>query len=113
MTFDGWVELIDKGAVVALAVFAILMLQREYKRQLDDRAKVIQDGAEERRQLIQVIERNTQAWAEATNTMTSVAAGIAVLTECIGKTEEDVHQIRVLLARRPCIGPFVADDPEE
>jgi hypothetical protein len=109
VSLEFWLEVIDKGAVVALAVFAILTLQREYKRQLDDKDKALAEGTAERGQLIGVIERNTEAWAQATHTMTSVAAGIAMLTESVAKTDDEVSAIRVLLARRPCVGDEVQD----
>jgi hypothetical protein len=112
VSLEVWIEILDKGAVVALAVFAILSLQREYKRQLDDKSKALAEGAEERQQLIGVIERNTEAWAQATQTMTSVAAGIAMLTESVAKTDDEVAAIRVLLARRPCVGEAIQENEQ-
>jgi hypothetical protein len=116
MTFPGlefWVSLIDKAATVALAAFAIWMLQREYRRQLDERSDRLdesrRDHQQEREQLVCVIERNTEAWQRATQTMADIATGVAMLVTTIDHNREAISGIRVLLARRPCIAEAAAD----
>jgi len=114
-----WTSLIEKAATVALAVFAIWMLQREFKRQLQDRDDRLlgereerddrletqrREHREERDQLVQVIEHNTSGWRQATQTMSEIATGVAMLMSTIDRNREDISGIRVLLARRPCIG---------
>lgn len=78
MSPDFWASLIEKGATVALAVFAILMLQREFRRQLGERDDRLEQEREERReeraQLVGVIERNTEAWRRAMGMMAKVVA---------------------------------------
>lgn len=113
MSPEFWAGLIEKGGTVAVAVFAIWVLAREFKRQLQERddrlAQEREDHGEERATLVAVINRNTEAWIKTTNTMSSVAAGIAVLTECVSQERDDLSRIRVLLARRPCIGDSIVE----
>lgn len=106
MTMDLWTKLLSEAPTVAVAIFAIWMLGREFRRQQDE-AKVTQKQEreahrEERERFVEVIERNTAAWLETTKTMASIAAGMAVVVGAIEADREDVHEIRVLLAQRPC-----------
>ena len=116
MTIPGpefWTSLIEKAATVALAAFAIWMLQREYQRQLQERsdrlAESRRDHQQEREQLVCVIERNTEAWQRATQTMADIATGVAMLVTTIDHNREAISGIRILLARRPCIGDAAHD----
>ena len=116
MTVDPalWASLIEKSTIATVAIFAIWILQREFKRQLqerDDRLEVQRrEHLEEREQLIQVIERNTSAWQKATQTMAEIATGVAMLVSTIDHNREDISGIRSLLARRPCIGEAATRD---
>lgn len=105
---DLWASLIDQSAMLAIAVFAIWILQREFKRQLQERDERLElqrrEHQEEREHLVGVIERNTSAWQKATQTMAEIATGVAMLVTTIEHNREDITGIRVLLARRPCIG---------
>ena len=120
-----WAAVIDAGAPVALAVFAIYVLQREFKRQLQERderlerERKVHEGRlateqlqrraehenyhEERQELVAVIERNTEAWRETTSTLGQIAAGMTILCASMEESRRDVGTIRTLLARRPCI----------
>ena len=109
-----WASLIEKSAIAAVAVFAIWILQREFKRQVQERDDRLEaqrrEYLEEREQLIQVIERNTSAWQKATQTMGEIATGVVMLVSTIDRNREDISGIRSLLARRPCIGEAATRD---
>jgi len=109
-----WASLIEKSAIAAVAVFAIWILQREFKRQVQERDDRLEaqrrEYLEEREQLIQVIERNTSAWQKATQTMGEIATGVVMLVSTIDRNREDISGIRALLARRPCIGEAATRD---
>jgi hypothetical protein len=117
MTVPGpefWTSLIEKAATVALAAFSIWVLQREYQRQLQERADQLGEARDEHRQereqLVCVIERNTEAWQKATQTMGEIATGVAMLVSTIDRNREDISGIRILLARRPCIADAAIQD---
>lgn len=114
MDWQIWVGVIEKSATVALAVFAIWMLNREYKDRLRDEQARLEaekearqqergERKEERAQLLAVIDRNTQAWQQATQSMAEVGSGMAMLVGAIETSRQDVNEIRVLLAQRPCV----------
>lgn len=76
-----------------MAIFAILMLQRAYRERVRELEVARERDRSEREALIETIERNTRAWAVATQTMTSLA-------EAVCKNAQDLERIRVILARK-------------
>jgi len=127
-----WAALLDASAPVALAAFAIWVLQREFKRQLQERDERLaserkqheermameqlqrraehENYHEERQELVGVIERNTTAWHETTSTLGQIAAGMAILCTSLEESRRDVGAIRTMLATRPCIGDAAVED---
>jgi ABC-type nickel/cobalt efflux system permease component RcnA len=107
MGVDLWARLLEEAPTVTVAVFAIWMLVREFKRQLEEREEAgereREAHREERAQLAVVVERNTEAWREATRTMAEIAMGVTMLVETTENCREGVQEMRVLMAQRPCV----------
>ena len=106
-----WATIIKESATVALAVFAIWVLSQEYKDRLaNEKAKLEaerEDHKEERAQLLAVIDRNTEGWHEASQAVAEAAKGMAALAQAQETTRQDISDIRVLLAQRPCVADGV------
>jgi len=99
------IELIANiGGTLGLAIFAIWRLDQAHKAR-------IEELKEEREQLRNSLDRNTQAWQKATETMSSIATGVAVLVSSIDYNRKELSDIRVLLARRPCVADAAVREP--
>jgi len=97
-----WVALIEKSATVALAVFAIWVLTKEYKeriRESQDRLEAERHRhKDERDQQAAVVDRNTEAWIAATKTMVEIASGMTLLANAVDTSRQGIIDIKVLLA---------------
>ena len=141
-----WKGLFELSAPVALAIFAIWILQREFKRQIEEgngrlvrlqqehEVQLEQDRRaheerladmslqrrgeqgryrDERVQFVEVIERNSEAWQQATKVLTELASGLAMLCSTIEVNREALRRIQMLLATRPCIGDAVLGEDKQ
>lgn len=102
------VELIaNVGGTLGLAIFVIVVLQRTWKDRAEEERAARERDREDRQRLLQVVERNTESWSAATQTMAAIA-------DCASQNTDDLRSLRVLLARRPCVGtgalPTVKED---
>jgi Skp family chaperone for outer membrane proteins len=104
----------DSGAAVALAIFAIWMLRQAYQdqakkdgatleRERQERAEDIERERQDRQRLVEVIDRNTQAWSETTKALAALTSGVTSLVGAVNAGRQETQDIRLLLARRPCV----------
>jgi len=96
----------EVGGTLGLAIFAIWMLERAHRERIGELK-------EERKQLQTALDRNTEAWQKATETISSIATGVAVLVSSIDFNRQELSDIRVLLAQRPCVGDAVVETVRE
>ena len=94
--------LAQHGGTLALALFAIWMLERNHRQRVGELEAERQRESEEREQLLDVVKRNTEAWSMATETMSA-------MTDAVCENQRDLGRMRVLLARKPCIGTDALD----
>jgi hypothetical protein len=98
---------IDAGGTVALAAFAIIMLRQLYRERGED-AKVDRElRREDRQRLLDVIDRNTGAWGQTTQSLTEMTNAMAAAIVSLNVSERDIADIRLLLAKRPCVGDAI------
>jgi hypothetical protein len=104
----------DSGAAVALAIFAIWMLRQTYQdqakkdgaaleRERRDRADDLERERQDRQRLVEVIDRNTQAWSETAKVLAELTSGVTSLVAAVNAGRQETQDIRLLLARRPCV----------
>jgi len=89
----------DVGGSLGLALFAIWMLQRSYREQSEA-------SETERTRLVNALDRNTEAWEKATEMMVQISTGMAIIADAANANRRDLTDIRVLLAKRPCINSY-------
>lgn len=101
------VELIaNVGGTLGLALFVIVVLQRTWKERATEEDAARERDREDRARLLAALERNTEAWSAATQTM-------AVIADCAARNTNDLHALRLLLARRPCVGTAALHGEED
>jgi hypothetical protein len=54
-------------------------------------------------QLVEVVNRNTEAWGKVGEGMTHLVSLDAERVERLHDVQQDLNELRVLLARRPCV----------
>lgn len=100
------VELIaNVGGTLGLALFVIVVLQRTWKERAAEEAAARERDREDRQRLEGIVERNTAAWTASAQTM-------GVIADCAARNTQDLHQLRLLLSRRPCVGTGVLEVEE-
>lgn len=102
MDLDFFVELLDKSAVAALAIFAILQLRQAYKERAEEKSKDYKERAEDKNKdletLAGVVERNTDAWIENTTASVKMAGAVSTSAEAAARALEGVNRIEVAIA---------------
>lgn len=97
------------GGTLGLAIFAIWMLERAHRERLRDEQDARSRDKDERQLLLDVVQRNSEMWNNATKSMSEVASGLAILSTVLNDEQQHISDIRTLLAARPCVVDDVLD----